>query len=207
MECANCAKQGATRLCAICKCLAYCGDECARADWTRHWSEAHLFISNGVDEPNDIDEIPGIPGLYVGGLVALQHLSELDIRAVISAIPYDTRRVTEKQLTTWIGERKHMRVPWEDTEEQIMDFETLCATAQFIDSHLAQGHRVLVHCAAGISRSVSIILFYMTHMPGGKWKTAKRALRHIQKVRPIAGPNKGFISQLKKYQKRTCPRF
>lgn len=207
MECANCARQGAARLCAICKCLVYCGDECARADWTRHWSDAHLFISSGVNEPNDIDEIPGIPGLYVGGLDALQHLDELNINAVISAIPYDTRRVTEDQLKAWIGKREHMRVPWEDTEEQTMDLETLCATARFIHRHLARKHRVLVHCAAGMSRSVSIILFYMTHMPGGQWETVERALHHIQKVRPIAGPNKGFIRQLNTYQKRPCPLF
>lgn len=206
MECANCARTEATRLCGLCKCLAYCGDDCARTDWARHWSDAHPMISSKITRPpNDIDEIPGVPGLFVGGLNALHHLEEFNIRTIITAIPYNRRYVTEKQLKKWVGSRVHMRIPWKDEDDQIMDFDILCNTARFIHNHLLQGHHVLVHCAAGMSRSVSIIIFYMMHKPGRRWKTVKQALWHIRKARPIAGPNKGFIAQLKEYASKPCP--
>ena len=68
----------------------------------------------------------------------------------------------------------------------------------FIDESLAteQGH-VLVHCNAGVSRSVSIVTAYI--MRRRKW-TLERALEHIRMTRPSAKPNEGFIKQLKVYE-------
>ena len=206
MECATCANPTAARLCALCQCVAYCGDECARLDWNRHWSTVHMASHvHDKEEEHEIDEIP-LPGprgkgkLFVGGLEALLHLADQSIQAVISAIQYDNRHINEDRLRALIGaNRAHMRVPWVDHEDQIMSLDTLNATAKFIDDHRKQGHNVLVHCAAGHSRSVSIIIFYMIHKQG--WKSVEEALAHIQRVRPTAGPNDGFIAQLK----LTCP--
>lgn len=217
MECANCARVGATRLCANCTCLAYCGDECARQDWPRHWTEVHaapsirIGANAGDDEEHDVDEIPlgpaGGPGrLYVGGLRALLHLDEYAVGAIITVIPKHRRYVNEERLRTFVGNRAHMRIPWHDVPEQHLSFKKLCKAAHFIQEHRARGHSVLVHCAAGRSRSVSVILFYMTHAPewAGRWKSVEEALDHIQRVRPSAGPNDGFIAQLKKYVTRRC---
>lgn len=215
MECANCAREGATRLCASCQCLAYCGDECARQDWARHWAEVHAPVSIGTnadqeeEDEHDLDEIPlpqGSGRLFVGGLRALLHLDDHKIGAVITVIPKHRRYVNEERLRTLVGGRPHMRIPWHDVPEQHMPFEVLCQAARFIDEHRAQGHSVLVHCAAGRSRSVSVILFYMTHAPKlrAKWKSVEEALAHIQRVRPTAGPNDGFIEQLKRYVTRRC---
>jgi predicted protein tyrosine phosphatase len=158
-------------------------------------------------EDHDLDEIP-IPNggggkLYVGGIPALNHLDTHHVDAVVTVLPYDKRHISEKQLKNKLGSRAHMRIPWYDHEDQKMPFETLCKAARFIHAHRKQGHNVLVHCAAGWSRSVSVIIFYMTHLPAA-WAGVEEALAHIQHVRPSAGPNKGFIAQLKQYARLPC---
>jgi protein-tyrosine phosphatase len=53
--------------------------------------------------------------------------------------------------------------------------------------------RILFHCRAGISRSVSMAIAFMletTH------DSLHEALEQVQKVRPIASPNVGFMNTL-----------
>jgi protein-tyrosine phosphatase len=55
---------------------------------------------------------------------------------------------------------------------------------------------VLIHCAAGVSRSTSLLIAYMMH----KYQCSlENCLRHIMKLRPCVMPNKGFIKQLKEF--------
>jgi hypothetical protein len=67
----------------------------------------------------------------------------------------------------------------------------------FIDKYISQGQNVLVHCMAGISRSVSYVIYYLM-----KKKTISfyDALDRVKNARAIAGPNVNFRRQLKKYQ-------
>ncbi len=63
----------------------------------------------------------------------------------------------------------------------------------FIDAAFAEGGKVLVHCLAGISRSVSMVAAYL--MMQNAW-TVEQALAKIRETRPQAGPNCGFKIQL-----------
>ena len=58
---------------------------------------------------------------------------------------------------------------------------------------------ILVHCTAGVSRSVSIVIAYLMKE---KNMTYDDALSFIKKKRPIANPNKSFIYQLKYHSLR-----
>jgi len=74
--------------------------------------------------------------------------------------------------------------------------------------------RVLLHCDAGVSRSVSLAIAYMmydsvkTCNSGSTDSVAsgmvpfsyRRILQLIQSCRPIAQPNEGFAQQLEKYE-------
>jgi protein-tyrosine phosphatase len=53
---------------------------------------------------------------------------------------------------------------------------------------------VLVHCAAGVSRSTSVVLAYLMTRKG---MSLADALQFVRKVRPIVSPNPGFLDQLK----------
>jgi protein-tyrosine phosphatase len=68
---------------------------------------------------------------------------------------------------------------------------------KFIDEGISKGLNVLVHCAAGSSRSASIVIAYM--MWKFDWSLAK-AYKYVKAKRPICQPNDGFMEQLSKYQ-------
>ena len=56
---------------------------------------------------------------------------------------------------------------------------------------------VFIHCSAGISRSVSVVIAYLM-----KYKNMSfyDALLYIRSIRPIANPNPGFVKQLKVWE-------
>lgn len=58
--------------------------------------------------------------------------------------------------------------------------------------------KILIHCHAGISRSVSIVIAYLMKYHN---KSFDKALEIVKKIRPIAQPNDDFTKQLKLYEK------
>jgi len=93
----------------------------------------------------------------------------------------------------------------------------ICRTQEFINTNLLSGRNVLVHCQAGISRSVSLIMAYLIlHQYG--WLEAlpnanpssspdsafggidlpivTKALEVVQRAKPNANPNISFMVQL-----------
>ncbi|PWN37451.1 phosphatases II [Meira miltonrushii] len=60
---------------------------------------------------------------------------------------------------------------------------------------------VLVHCHAGISRSVAIVLAYLMHM---RKISVQDALNLVRSRRSIADPNSGFMHQLELYESADC---
>ena len=57
----------------------------------------------------------------------------------------------------------------------------------------------LVHCAAGVSRSASIVLAYLMKYHN---ISLKDALYLVKQKRPIISPNRGFIRQLIEYENK-----
>ena len=71
------------------------------------------------------------------------------------------------------------------------------------------GGKTIVHCIAGVSRSVSLCAAYlMTNFKSEKgiWRKgnmgAEEAVQYIQKKRRCANPNPGFMKQLMQFEKR-----
>lgn len=56
---------------------------------------------------------------------------------------------------------------------------------------------VLVHCSAGVSRSVSIVVAYLMRE---KNMSYDKAIDYVRKRRPVANPNRSFVQQLKTLQ-------
>lgn len=65
---------------------------------------------------------------------------------------------------------------------------------------------VYVHCAAGISRSTTIVIAYLMRK---KQKGFLEMFEFVKSRRKYANPNEGFISQLKEYEKilHTMPKI
>ncbi|XP_061549207.1 dual specificity protein phosphatase 22-B [Phycodurus eques] len=67
----------------------------------------------------------------------------------------------------------------------------------FMHESRLKGEGCLVHCLAGVSRSVTLVVAYIMTVTGLGWKEALAAVRV---VRPSAGPNLGFQRQLQEFQ-------
>lgn len=55
----------------------------------------------------------------------------------------------------------------------------------------------LVHCYAGVSRSVTVVLSYLIRYSG---MTLEQAIEYCRQKRPVIKPNRGFIRQLREYE-------
>ena len=64
-----------------------------------------------------------------------------------------------------VGHCQHLQLPLHDDEEANL-LQHLPAALSFIDDALSSGGRCLVHCQAGMSRSVSIVSAYMMKKGG-----------------------------------------
>ncbi|VDM10872.1 unnamed protein product [Wuchereria bancrofti] len=85
-----------------------------------------------------------------------------------------------------------------DTDTQDMFADDLLANAlMFIRTSFENNGRILVHCEAGISRSVFVVAAYL--MQKLQWSSTK-AVEYIQRIRPIALPNDSFMRQLQIFE-------
>jgi len=69
----------------------------------------------------------------------------------------------------------------------------------FIDNAVLSNKNILVHCMAGISRSVSMVIYYLMKKHHINYENA---ITIVKDRRPIANPNNSFKLQLQKYQKK-----
>lgn len=85
----------------------------------------------------------------------------------------------------------HILIEDSQTEDMLQHLD---AATDFIHNHKGE---VLVHCAAGISRSSTVCIAYLMRFQG---YTLEDAFALCQKARPIVQPNEGFMEQLRQYE-------
>jgi len=135
------------------------------------------------------------PGhLHVGDICDafdVEQLRRNRIDFVVTAFyPYGAYRGALTSLYNRLGIRQAEH-DLEDIPEQMLDFRYL--SLDEIHWALVRGENVLVHCQAGVSRSVSICIAYLILY---EEKTVAEALHILRTQRPIANPNEGFLLQL-----------
>jgi len=69
----------------------------------------------------------------------------------------------------------------------------------FINNAIEQKQNVLIHCMAGVSRSVSLVVYYLMKKYHLDYVTA---IKLVRTKREIANPNDSFKHQLKKYENK-----
>ncbi|XP_075944608.1 dual specificity protein phosphatase 22-B-like isoform X1 [Anarhichas minor] len=67
----------------------------------------------------------------------------------------------------------------------------------FIHESRLKGEGCLVHCVAGVSRSVTLVVAYIMTVTGHGWV---ESLARVRAARPCAGPNLGFLRQLEEFE-------
>lgn len=80
-----------------------------------------------------------------------------------------------------------------DDDENAKLTDILDETYNLINDNLKNGN-VLVHCQAGMSRSVSLVLYYL--MKSNEYDDIIKGMEYIKECRIIADPNIGFLKQI-----------
>ncbi len=142
-----------------------------------------------VEDAHEIE-----PGLYLGNqrvASSLKLLSTLGITHVVNC----AGEIPNYGEGTGGTKVKYIKFPLSDVPQADISqyFEP---SYQFIDQALSSGGKVLVHCYAGISRSTSILSYYLSRKRG---EPLGSVLERVKKIRPIIRPNQGFAAQLLKH--------
>ncbi|XP_063718407.1 uncharacterized protein LOC134845450 isoform X2 [Symsagittifera roscoffensis] len=97
-----------------------------------------------------------------------------------------------------VGEIKYLKVPIDDqfSSDIMLHFPGAIA---FIDDAISSGVSVLVHCLAGVSRSVTIMIAYLIC---SKRMQLAEAIEHVRRRRPNISPNFNFMGQLLEFEKQ-----
>ncbi|KAM3605469.1 uncharacterized protein V6R79_026043 [Siganus canaliculatus] len=74
----------------------------------------------------------------------------------------------------------------------------------FMHESRLKGEGCLVHCLAGVSRSVTLVVAYIMTVTRLGWQDALAA---VKVVRPCAGPNLGFQRQLQEFEATQADQF
>jgi len=154
---------------------------------------AILFYS----ELSEISEI--LPNaLYLSGCspVTSENLESLGITAVVCALSEtEERRMMADRVLPDHVKRMHVRLVDSDSSDISSYFES---AGQFIDGELRAGGRVLIHCAAGISRSATILLSFLMRYRNYDLRSA---FNLVKSIRRVVRPNNGFFQNLIDYER------
>lgn len=149
----------------------------------------------------DIDKIS--EHLYISNWYASQNPEVLEVYNIKAVL---TLEMTEKSRDILDYYKQHgidfLQVYINDSpDEKISTYFDY--TYDFINEHISLGNNVLVHCAAGISRSATIIINYLLRkiyetedVRTCPCKLLQNIIQFMRKSRPKVNPNSGFQSQL-----------
>ncbi len=131
--------------------------------------------------------------IYIGNISSAfnrDELKKLGITHIISAI----LGVDSPFPNDFTYMNVHIR---DVTREPISQHLDKCV--EFIEQVVNDNQRILIHCMAGKSRSVSIVIAYLIK----QGMTLTDAYDYVKFYRRVANPNQGFVKQLEIYENKT----
>lgn len=132
------------------------------------------------------------PGLYLSGIGPTRNhkrLLNLNVVAVVSVALEADPKHQAPGIT-------YLHIPIID-EPNVPIGDHFASTTEFIHRHRETGGGVLVHCMAGMSRSVSMVAAYLVRY---QQMSLYDAIKVIKIGRPIAHPNDGFMRHLLEWE-------
>ncbi|XP_044614176.1 dual specificity protein phosphatase 12 isoform X1 [Equus asinus] len=158
-----------------------------------HGCERPMRSQSGASSVGRMLEVR--PGLYLGGAAAVaepDHLREVGITAVLTV---DSEEPDFKAGAGVEGLLRFFVPALDKPETDLLSHLDRCVA--FIGQARAEGRAVLVHCHAGVSRSVAVVTAFMMKIDQ---LTFEKAYENLQTIKPDAKMNEGFEWQLKLYQ-------
>mmetsp|Transcript_80191 Transcript_80191/g.231642 ORF Transcript_80191/g.231642 Transcript_80191/m.231642 type:complete len:307 (+) Transcript_80191:81-1001(+) len=144
-----------------------------------------------------------LPWLFLGGTRNADNGRELTIRTGITHVlnvAHETN-MDHDARAEWEAYNKdkgrpcvYQKFSWYDTPDQDIIHE-MAGPVEFLRSvhEASKEHKVLVHCVQGISRSASVVIFYlMAHQR----MSLREAFELTRRKRPVVEPRAEFLRQL-----------
>uniref|UniRef100_A0A8D0BWL1 Dual specificity phosphatase 22 n=1 Tax=Salvator merianae TaxID=96440 RepID=A0A8D0BWL1_SALMN len=138
-----------------------------------------------------------LPGLFLGNFKDArdtEHLKQNNITHILSV--HDSARPMLEGV-------KYLCIPASDSPSQnlIRHFKE---SIEFIHECRLRGESCLVHCLAGVSRSVTLVVAYVMTITNFGWEDA---LSVVRASRSCANPNAGFQRQLEEFEKNDVAHY
>ncbi|CAG2100486.1 unnamed protein product [Medioppia subpectinata] len=152
-------------------------------------------INNQVIDWDDMNRIWG--DLYLGGqrpAYEPKTLKGADIRTVLTVMDSPIPELLEHEDIVY-----HFIHAMDHSSQDLLTH--FGEAYDIIDGAVTAGTGVYVHCAAGISRSATIVISYLMRKLR---MTVTAALALVRKWRWIVGPNDGFMRQLDLFEAMDC---
>ena len=166
-------------------------------------------------ELNNISKITN--QIYLSGIIPLVSLPK-NIKFILSCVDNPSARYMHKKISAERPDIIILYVPYDDVLTQNLwqtnrNQVSMTPSSQqllkmyqgrsmieigyhFMNNVIESGQNVLIHCMAGISRSVSMIIYYFMKKKGVRYEDA---YNYIYQRRSIAYPNHCFRKQLQLY--------
>lgn len=96
----------------------------------------------------------------------------------------------------YTGRFKYLRLELDDVPSQNI-VSALRSSSEIILQHMKKGEVVFVHCAAGISRSSSVVIYTLMLLHDWDYE---RTFKYVKSMHERTNPNPGFVEQLVKIQ-------
>lgn len=131
-----------------------------------------------------------LPGLFIGNIRDSKDQEQLQKNRITHILSiHDNAAPVLKDM-------KYLCIQIADTPDQNLS-QHFHECIQFIHDARASGGSVLVHCLAGVSRSVTVSVAYIATVTEHDWMVCLDAVRQ---ARTVANPNYGFQKQLHAFQ-------
>ncbi|KAM9307802.1 dual specificity protein phosphatase 22 [Gastrophryne carolinensis] len=133
-----------------------------------------------------------LPGLFLGNFKDARDVEQLHKNNVTHILSiHDSARPMLEGM-------KYLCIPASDSPNQNLIQHFKDSTA-FIHECRLKGEGCLVHCLAGVSRSVTLVVAYVMTVTNLEWE---EALAAVKGARTCANPNMGFQRQLEEFGKQ-----
>ncbi|PWZ01565.1 phosphatases II [Testicularia cyperi] len=138
--------------------------------------------------------------LYLGPTIRdehdLKHLKQKGVRRILNVASEVDEIGSLRTPEQFDG---YLKLPMLDSVEAVGVQDSILQACAFLDEAQKCSEPVYVHCKAGKSRSVTIVIAYLIHSL--RW-TLRRAYSHVAERRNAVSPNIGFVAELMRFEQK-----
>ncbi|KAF8319045.1 phosphatases II [Clavulina sp. PMI_390] len=142
----------------------------------------------------DCQEI--LPGFLLGPFIVSKSADRMRELGITHVVCIRDAKEAWTVYPRFPGQFEYLTLDVEDTEDQNL-IRLFPQALHFINTAIANGGRVLVHCNGGISLSPTFAIMYVMQHFKLPWDDA---LQYVQNRRYCISPNGGFLTQLKEWE-------